>query len=448
MQLFEIEDSDYYHYDHLVEKYPYLTKGTRSKAQFIKKFKMDTDDYLYARSDKKGGWIVTSGKGCKVDKFFIHWEFAEEHLIPEEEDEEPVYEPRPPIIDLSDDERFIGPNGIPLNIEVVGERHVDKIYFRLRDVGNAFGVNNLDKVVTNSKSDSYQEGENYFTFCINHSVDAVNDKAKSTKTKNELYLTYEGVLRVIFTSRNSYTKSFVKWATDILFTAQMGTKSQKRKLAGELLGLDAQTIKELNKATSGCISCIYLFSLGTVKTLRKSMKIPKEYPDDSVVYKYGRTGDLDKRTREHQKTYGKIKGVELTLVYHGYIDPEYAPKAETTIAHSMQAMDLTFSYDSYQELVIASSRKYKHIREQYDTVTELYRGRLKQILDELEHQKHLTQMALKDVEVANQKTLLAEKDTALAKKDTDLAKKDAALAQQEIKILKMQLRLAELGESC
>ena len=181
--------------------------------------------------------------------------------------------------------------------------------------------------------------------------------------------------------------------------------------------------------------CIYLFSLGTVADLRDTMSIPDSYPDTSTVYKYGRTCDLEKRTRQHMKTYGNMDGVSLALVYHGYIDPERASEAEKAIAHSMTATGLSFSYDTHRELIIATDRQMKHVREQYDMVTELHRGRMKHIVDELEKQK-------KETELANHK-----KEVELARKETELErqKKETELAKKEIEILQLKLRLAELS---
>ena len=74
---------------------------------------------------------------------------------------------------------------------------------------------------------------------------------------NELFLTYEGMLRVFFVSRNNKTSGFVKWATEKLFTLQMGTAIQKEKLASKVLGVSANVIKKVFKTSSTTIPCVY-----------------------------------------------------------------------------------------------------------------------------------------------------------------------------------------------
>ena len=69
------------------------------------------------------------------------------------------------------------------------------------------------------------------------------------------YLTYAGILRALVLSSDRVAQSFVLWAADILFTAQMGSMSAKRELASSLLGVSA----------AGDTPCIYLYDIGSVK---------------------------------------------------------------------------------------------------------------------------------------------------------------------------------------
>lgn len=412
MEYYEFDDDkNYYQYDDLVAKYPIFKKNYRGMEKFFEKYGFESEHYFFARYHESGEWVESHVRSLCTDKAFLLKEFVDKHMI-SAVDKNSNNDPLPPVLELDDDEGFFDEDGERLDIQVVGERDVDSCFFRLEDIANAFGIANLKKMVLGTKYDRFQEGEHYRRFHMS------NGNNISETTKGVIYLTYIGTLEVIFKSRSSIAKRFVKWATKTLFTVQLGTKSQKQKLASKLVGFDLDQVKKLGKITSGCISCVYLFSLGKVKDLRDTMDIPDEYPDNSTVYKYGRTGDIAVRTRQHQKTYGKYQNVDLQLVYHGYVDPDHASKAETAIAHSMQGMDLTWSFDSHKELIIVPDKKYKYVQEQYDNITELYRGRMKQVVDELERQKYL-------IELAKQETEMVKKDMEILKLQLELAKRDA-----------------------
>jgi len=70
---------------------------------------------------------------------------------------------------------------------------------------------------------------------------------KKNKKNKELFLTYIGVLRVLFSSRNQSVDKFTKWATKILFTVQMGTIEQKNAFIGGLVGVSPEAVKSLRK---------------------------------------------------------------------------------------------------------------------------------------------------------------------------------------------------------
>ena len=55
-----------------------------------------------------------------------------------------------------------------------------------------------------------------------------------TFDKRELYLTYTGLLRVLFASHSKTASKFINWAAKTLFTAQMGTENQRNKLVADI----------------------------------------------------------------------------------------------------------------------------------------------------------------------------------------------------------------------
>ena len=123
-----------------------------------------------------------------------------------------------------------------------------------------------------------------------------NKSNHKTTIKKELYLTYQGMLRVLFVSESNKTTKFIKWATEKLFILQLGTTDQKEELVGSVLGVNAKVIKEVFNIDRNTLPCVYLFTLNTVKELRTSMNISNDYNDDSIVAKFGFTKDLSRRT--------------------------------------------------------------------------------------------------------------------------------------------------------
>ena len=93
-------------------------------------------------------------------------------------------------------------------------------------------------------------------------------------------------------------------------------------------------------ATSG----VYLFRLGRVRDLRKLMKIPDTWNDNHYVYKYGRSIDITRREREHNRIYGTIAGVELemTNIFTRRIMDLFIPEAELFVKNDMDLYGYRF----------------------------------------------------------------------------------------------------------
>jgi len=206
------------------------------------------------------------------------------------------------------------------------------------------------------------------------------DNTSDNKVIKELYLTYIGILRVLFVSRNNNVNSFIKWAAEKLFTLQMGSNEQKKQLVADTLGVSAKVISELLNTDANTLPCVYLFSLGYVKDLRESMVIDDKYKDDDIVYKYGFTKDLGRRTNEHIAKYNKIKGVDLKLKYHCYVDPQYVSDAEGNIRNTMKALNSKLDYDNTEELVVLTNNTIQIVKDQFELAGKKYMGHFAEII--------------------------------------------------------------------
>ena len=132
----------------------------------------------------------------------------------------------PNIIYLKDDEKFKDDDGNVIEIETRGERDVDTAYFKVKDVMEGFNMENLENNIQKEHT-SYEYGKDYKYFLCEKKYDVLIKASKKIDTKpiikKELFLTYRGMLRCLFVSRNNKTDNFISWATKTLFVAQLGT---------------------------------------------------------------------------------------------------------------------------------------------------------------------------------------------------------------------------------
>lgn len=150
-----------------------------------------------------------------------------------------------------------------------------------------------------------------------------------------------------------------------------------------------------------------LFILGSVKDLRESMKLGQELNDDHIICKFGYTDNLERRAYEHNREYGKIHNVNLTLKYYAYIDPINIAEAENDISNYFSDINAKLVYKDYNELVAIDSKKLNdNIKKQYINLKRSYGGcvqELNQKTQELEakiifaEQKHQKELLEKDI---------------------------------------------------
>ena len=439
MNIINYNGKEYIEGIYILNNAPVYAKGCRSSRDLIKKKNIDTIKYIFARL-KENEWIVTDGKSVKFDKVFFNKSFI--NTIPElkindnktlsSNDNEKILN----IILLDDNEKFKDDNGDIIEIETRGERLVNKIYFKVKDVMEGFNLENLHNTIIKTNT-NYTENIDYVYLTCN--------LVESTKnTSKKLFLTYQGMLRVLFISRNGKTSKFIKWAVETLFTVQLSNKEQKQELVSNILGTNAKVIKEIFNADRNTLPCVYLFTLNTVGNLRKSMNIDPKYADDAIVAKYGFTKDLARRTGEHINKYNKIINVELKLKYYSYIDPQYMSNAETDIKDYMIGYEiLSFSQikkndinnetktniDKEDELVIIPNKLLKMVERQYELIGKSYMGHISELITRI-----------KDLEDKLEKqTLQHQIELQHEKHQIELQNKDLELLQYKIKFLEIQL---------
>ena len=422
MEETDINNKTYINADYLIKNLNNFAKGCRSSRELIKK--KNIDDFIYLKK-KDDIWIESSGKSIKYDKVFINKDYIKSipkinrEIIKDNKNE------APPIIELKESEKFKDDDGNILDIETRGEREVEKIFFKCKDIEKYFDHMHLQNTVIDKESKTYKEDIDYkYFYC--KKIDS-----KKNEFKKLLFLTYGGLVRVLFLSRNVKTNNFINWATKILFTMKMGTNEQKKELFDKVLGYDLDETRKLIKSNTNGISVVYLLSLGYVKDLKNMTKrkdrnqiiLPENVKDDDIVFKYGFTKDYSERLRQHKKNFSEF---EVKSRLFSYIDERLLSDAENYVKHSFDFNACKVRYQDYNELFVISKDKVKLIENIFFNLSNIYSGDKSYYIEKLKSQKVIFE---------NQ---LLEKDLELSevKRQRDIATKDKEIAE-----LKLQLAL-------
>lgn len=337
----------------------------------------------------KGTWIVTDGKNKRYDVIAIKKDYVDNsEIIQQELNEEQVYDSNgfrraPKILTLEDDEKIYDNDGNFLEIEIRGEQETGKIYFKVNDISKFLELKKLYIVITNTGS-SYKRDEHYVYFLC--------EQEKIRKTQKclckELFLTFSGFMRLIHSSQSPKMQKYINWANDMLFVVMMGSKERKAEIADKLLGTTAKNVIDVYNTNTDKFPVLYLFTLGYVKNLRKSMKIDAKYDDDMIICIYGRTRNIARRTGEHKNFYRNTEGVVLRLKNSFFVDPQFLPSAENEIKQYVKDLKCKFTYKKEAEMIILHKDQLKMFKEKYKQISEKYMCDLTNYSKQLEHSQH------------------------------------------------------------
>jgi len=212
MELIIIDNINYILGDYILNNAPIYSKGCRSSRDLVRTKKIDAFKFSYVRKINDS-WIKSDGKSVKFDKVIINADIIK--IIPELNNKNEIInddngiEKAPNIIYLNDDEKFKDSEDNILEIETRGEREYNKIYFKVKDVAISFNMTNLYTTLIGINS-GYEINKDYkYYICNNlcestiHYIYVICDKFNNyNKYKKELFLTYEGFLKLIHISRN------------------------------------------------------------------------------------------------------------------------------------------------------------------------------------------------------------------------------------------------------
>ena len=316
----------------------------------------------------------------------------------EKKEDQEVIENAPPILELTDEEKFHDTDGNIIEIETRGEKERNKILFKVKDVMNAFDMQKLDDTLQDIRN-NYKKNIHYKKYYIR--IPPVENRKITIKKR--LYLTYKGLLRVLFASNNKQADKFQDWAEERLFTIQMGTKDAKEILGTEILNIKIENYRAVfGKYTQG-FPCIYLLSLGKVGQLRETFGISEEVNNELTVYKYGFTCDIKRRLGEHNNDYGKLKNVNVELELFNYVDLKYTAEAEADVRDIFETYDTVLDVSGRKELITLNTKQYERIKKEYMRTAREFAGATKELQEEVaalkqEIQHIRNEMKIKELE--------------------------------------------------
>jgi len=208
-----ISAQEYYLATDVKSNYKPFFKGCQANVgKIISYHKLTNDKYTYARCNNG---TLTPGirVSNKLDKLYSSKSWVDRILINlgliecdidednhDETSDEPKVNYAPDVLELKDQEKITDDEGNIYDIEVRGERHPDKVYFKVKDISNQLNIPGLRKTLINP-STNYEEGKHYVKFdCIidNRCQKSGHLLLQKSSNMHRLFLTYHGFIKVIY----------------------------------------------------------------------------------------------------------------------------------------------------------------------------------------------------------------------------------------------------------
>lgn len=457
-----LDDTEYIVADELQKAHPHLFKGCKSSRNLLKRTRPDGEpvvregEYAFGLC-KDGAWSEGS-PAVKRAKLLLAKAWVDEtteNMVTHTAQ----YADAPPLLHLTDEEKLRDDEGNVMEVETRGERRVNGVFFRVKDVGEKLGMD-LKLSLLNPRA-SYVRGmdEDYVTFDRPTTINSYNRSRMVNRPS--MFLTYKGLVRVLNVSQSPIARRFCTWAARILQIAQIGTEADRTILASEILGVDIKAVQQTLKKCPGQVSVVYLVALGTLGQLKSALGINNEgCEDDAIVAKWGRTDDFCRRLSDHQKDYGVIQGVRIGVLRYVMIDPVNLSDCETEVKHNFAFRNWIATTNGSEELASGESRQnirtelviipkaalrqteriYEALQRQYGAQYKEAAQRMKSLEEKLAHQRELLDSERRrwDEKFASQTELSQAKDTHMNEK-LDLIKEahNFKVAFLELKIRTM-----------
>jgi hypothetical protein len=195
LKVYNFNNKDYYLSEDVYNLEPISFIGcSKSTRAIIKNKKLNENDYIFMKYIKsKNEWLISEDK-YKSAKLFLTKEWTTNNLVIFKKDDDKTEEDlkieslkAPPILNITDNEKFVDIDGNKLDIEIRGTRNINDIYFKVKDVSDKFKLSNIKTILLN-KDSSFKKKLHYKLFRV---------KYMKNKTQKILFLTFRGFLKLI-----------------------------------------------------------------------------------------------------------------------------------------------------------------------------------------------------------------------------------------------------------
>jgi len=372
MKTFDINKVKYVLAKEAIKHYPNHFIGCKkTHSNVLKKHKITENDYIYVTGIKNikesKNKKLTSKNRLAVTKKWLD-NLVRTQIV--------KYENVPQELVLSKKEKFHDNEDNVYDVEIRGERHYQKCYFKAKDIGKIFNIKDVQSLLTRERS-SFIENKDYRIF-METTPTTVRNGLITKRVMKQLYLTYQGVWRLMFVSRNKVAEKFIDWAMKTLFTIQMGSNEEKVELVRKQLGIDVKEFARLTNVTKN-ISCIYLLLFGKVDELGDSFKL-EDYNKGDYVCKYGLSNDMTRRITEHRKDYGKLGIDNIEMLYFIPIDEGLLDNAEKELRESFKVFNYNEDIEDVngkirKELVVLDNKTLGKMKKLYNKIGDHFGSR-------------------------------------------------------------------------
>ena len=133
------------------------------------------------------------------------------------------YENAPPMLVLTNEEKFKDDEGNVVEIEARGQREHNKIFFLLSDIEKIFDLVTF-RVTLKSKTSDYIIEKDYKYFICSDEISNIIFTNKTQSSQKRIFVTYNGIIEILLNTKSPQNQNIQKMGHETLFTVQMGTQ--------------------------------------------------------------------------------------------------------------------------------------------------------------------------------------------------------------------------------
>ena len=141
--------------------------------------------------------------------------------------------------------------------------------------------------------------------------------------------------------------------------------------------MNAQMVKDVLTACVTDMPCVYLFDVGKITEQRKHYDELKSFKK-GILFKWGCTNNLKRRTSEHLNNYGNLLSSTLMLKYFSPDDNVYEAEVENEIREYFKPTAIEFM--NYKEFVILDKTQISGARRFYEDVYKKFSSKITDLL--------------------------------------------------------------------